>query len=140
MNASGLSDARQIPDEVMNYLRRIAVRAVEEQAAQSGTDRRDFRDQSQQYLRLAAPVSGGGRSGLGDPVGAGRAAHDHGGLAVVVAENRVAVDAGGPRLRHGALDPQDSGGVAGAAVWGSGGGIDGGPAPAGAGLALPTAL
>ena len=31
MNASGLSDARQIPDEVMNDLRRIAVRAVEEQ-------------------------------------------------------------------------------------------------------------
>jgi transposase len=30
MNASWLSDARQIPDEVMNYLRRIAVRAVEE--------------------------------------------------------------------------------------------------------------
>ncbi len=31
MNASWLSDARQIPDEVMSYLRRIAVRAVEEQ-------------------------------------------------------------------------------------------------------------
>jgi transposase len=31
MNASGLSDARKIPDEVMNYLRRLAVRAVEEQ-------------------------------------------------------------------------------------------------------------
>jgi transposase len=30
MNASWLSDFRQIPDEVMNYLRRIAVRAVEE--------------------------------------------------------------------------------------------------------------
>ena len=31
MKANGLSDARQIPDEVMNDLRRIAVRAVEEQ-------------------------------------------------------------------------------------------------------------
>ncbi len=30
MNAMGLSDFRKIPDEVMNYLRRIAVRAVEE--------------------------------------------------------------------------------------------------------------
>lgn len=30
MKASWLSDARKIPDEVMNYLRRIAVRAVEE--------------------------------------------------------------------------------------------------------------
>jgi transposase len=30
MNATGLLDFRQIPDEVMNYLRRIAVRAVEE--------------------------------------------------------------------------------------------------------------
>lgn len=30
MNATWLSDFRQIPDEVMNYLRRIAVRAVEE--------------------------------------------------------------------------------------------------------------
>ncbi|MBK8536643.1 MAG: helix-turn-helix domain containing protein [Candidatus Competibacteraceae bacterium] len=30
MKANGLSDARKIPDEVMNYLRRIAVRAVEE--------------------------------------------------------------------------------------------------------------
>jgi len=31
MNAEGLSDFRKIPDEVMNYLRRIAVRAVEDQ-------------------------------------------------------------------------------------------------------------
>jgi transposase len=31
MKAKWLSDARKIPDEVMNYLRRIAVRAVEEQ-------------------------------------------------------------------------------------------------------------
>ena len=30
MKDNGLSDARKIPDEVMNYLRRIAVRAVEE--------------------------------------------------------------------------------------------------------------
>ena len=30
MDAEWLSDARKIPDEVMNYLRRIAVRAVEE--------------------------------------------------------------------------------------------------------------
>ena len=30
MNADGMSDARTIPDEVMNYVRRIAVRAVEE--------------------------------------------------------------------------------------------------------------
>ena len=30
MNAMGLSDFRKIPDEVMNDLRRIAVRAVEE--------------------------------------------------------------------------------------------------------------
>ena len=30
MNAKWLSDARKIPDEVMNYRRRIAVRAVEE--------------------------------------------------------------------------------------------------------------
>ena len=30
MNAKWLSDARKIPDEVMNYIRRIAVRAVEE--------------------------------------------------------------------------------------------------------------
>lgn len=30
MNAEGLSDFRKIPDEVMNYLRRIAVRAVED--------------------------------------------------------------------------------------------------------------
>ena len=30
MKARWLSDARKIPDEVMNYLRRIAVRAVEE--------------------------------------------------------------------------------------------------------------
>ncbi len=30
MEADWLSDARKIPDEVMNYLRRIAVRAVEE--------------------------------------------------------------------------------------------------------------
>ena len=29
MNATGLSDFRKIPDEVMNYLRRMAVRAVE---------------------------------------------------------------------------------------------------------------
>jgi hypothetical protein len=29
MKEIGLSDARKIPDEVMNYLRRIAVRAVE---------------------------------------------------------------------------------------------------------------
>jgi transposase len=31
MNAEWLSDFRKIPDEVMNYLRRIAVRAVEAQ-------------------------------------------------------------------------------------------------------------
>jgi hypothetical protein len=31
MNAEWLSDFRKIPDEVMNYLRRIAVRAVEDQ-------------------------------------------------------------------------------------------------------------
>ena len=30
MNAEWLSDARKIPDEVMNYIRMIAVRAVEE--------------------------------------------------------------------------------------------------------------
>ena len=30
MKADWLSDARKIPDEVMNYLRSIAVRAVEE--------------------------------------------------------------------------------------------------------------
>ena len=30
MKGNWLSDARKIPDEVMNYLRRIAVRAVEE--------------------------------------------------------------------------------------------------------------
>ncbi|MBK8753641.1 MAG: hypothetical protein IPL99_19205 [Candidatus Competibacteraceae bacterium] len=30
MKEDWLSDARKIPDEVMNYLRRIAVRAVEE--------------------------------------------------------------------------------------------------------------
>ena len=30
MNTSGLSDARKVPDEVMNDLRRLAVRAVEE--------------------------------------------------------------------------------------------------------------
>ena len=30
MNAEWMSDARKIPDEVMNYLRRIAVRAIEE--------------------------------------------------------------------------------------------------------------
>ena len=30
MNATGLSDFRKIPDEVMNYLRRMAVRAVED--------------------------------------------------------------------------------------------------------------
>jgi len=30
MNAEGMFDARKIPDEVMNYLRRLAVRAVEE--------------------------------------------------------------------------------------------------------------
>ena len=30
MKADWLSDARKIPDEVMNYLRRIVVRAVEE--------------------------------------------------------------------------------------------------------------
>ena len=30
MNAEWLFDARKIPDEVMNYIRRIAVRAVEE--------------------------------------------------------------------------------------------------------------
>jgi transposase len=30
MKADGLSDARKIPDEVMNYLRPMAVRAVEE--------------------------------------------------------------------------------------------------------------
>jgi transposase len=30
MKAEWMSDARKIPDEVMNYLRRIAVRAVEE--------------------------------------------------------------------------------------------------------------
>lgn len=30
MEADWLSDARGIPDEVMNYLRRIAVQAVEE--------------------------------------------------------------------------------------------------------------
>jgi transposase len=30
MNAEWLSDFRKIPDEVMNYLRRIAVRAVED--------------------------------------------------------------------------------------------------------------
>ena len=29
MKAEWMSDARKIPDEVMNYLRRIAVRAVE---------------------------------------------------------------------------------------------------------------
>ena len=31
MNAEWLSDFRKIPDEVMNYLRRMAVRAVEDQ-------------------------------------------------------------------------------------------------------------
>lgn len=31
MKAEWLFDARKIPDEVMNYLRRIAVRSVEEQ-------------------------------------------------------------------------------------------------------------
>lgn len=31
MNAEWLLDFRKIPDEVMNYLRRIAVRAVEDQ-------------------------------------------------------------------------------------------------------------
>jgi transposase len=31
MKAKWLFDARKIPDEVMNYLRRLAVRAVEEQ-------------------------------------------------------------------------------------------------------------
>jgi hypothetical protein len=30
MNAKWLSDFRKIPDEIMNYLRRIAVRAVED--------------------------------------------------------------------------------------------------------------
>lgn len=30
MKAEWMFDARKIPDEVMNYLRRIAVRAVEE--------------------------------------------------------------------------------------------------------------
>jgi hypothetical protein len=30
MKAEWLSDARKIPDEVMNYVRRIAVRAIEE--------------------------------------------------------------------------------------------------------------
>jgi hypothetical protein len=30
MNAEWMFDARKIPDEVMNYIRRIAVRAVEE--------------------------------------------------------------------------------------------------------------
>ena len=30
MKADWLSDARKIPDEVMNYLRRLAVRAMEE--------------------------------------------------------------------------------------------------------------
>ena len=30
MNAEWMFDARKIPDEVMNYLRRIAVRAIEE--------------------------------------------------------------------------------------------------------------
>jgi predicted transcriptional regulator len=30
MNADWLSDARKIPDEVMSYLRRIAVQAIEE--------------------------------------------------------------------------------------------------------------
>jgi transposase len=30
MNANWLADARKIPDDVMNHLRRIAVRAVEE--------------------------------------------------------------------------------------------------------------
>jgi hypothetical protein len=30
MNAEWMLDARKIPDEVMNYIRRIAVRAVEE--------------------------------------------------------------------------------------------------------------
>lgn len=30
MNADWMSDARKIPDEVMNYIRRIAVRAVVE--------------------------------------------------------------------------------------------------------------
>ena len=30
MNARWMFDARKIPDEVMNYLRRIAVRAIEE--------------------------------------------------------------------------------------------------------------
>lgn len=30
MNADWMSDARKVPDEVMNYIRRIAVRAVVE--------------------------------------------------------------------------------------------------------------
>lgn len=30
MNAKWMLDARKIPDKVMNYLRRIAVRAIEE--------------------------------------------------------------------------------------------------------------
>ena len=30
MNAEWMSDARKIPDEVMNYIRRIAVSAIEE--------------------------------------------------------------------------------------------------------------
>jgi hypothetical protein len=34
MNASWLSDARQIPDKVMNYLRRIAGQIVEEKSCQ----------------------------------------------------------------------------------------------------------
>ncbi len=86
---------------------------------------------------MAAALSGVRRGGAGYPNRAWCAAGDHSGDGGVVAENGVAVDAGGPRLRHGAVDPQDSGGVAGATLRGAGGGIDGGFAPAGAGLESP---
>jgi hypothetical protein len=40
MNARWLSDARKIPDEVMNYLRRLAVRAVRSRGtARNGSPR-----------------------------------------------------------------------------------------------------
>ena len=77
MNATGLSDFRKIPDEVMNYLRRMAVRVVEDNhhspeliADILGLSRSGIYDGLRWYRA-------GGEAALGHALGTGRGSGDH---------------------------------------------------------------
>lgn len=140
MNTEWLSDFRKIPDEVMNHLHRIAVRAVEDQPHSP---------------KLITNVLGISRSGIYDWLRWYRA----GGEAVL--DTRAAPGAdpvitpkmdrwlkatllNSTPLDHGhATEPWtlgDPGGVAAAAIWGVGVGFDGGAALAPLGLEPPAAM